>query len=296
MSACQTSHHRVDPQVAYRALSLGAGVQSSVLALLLARSDRELEEIGYTQPDAAVFADTGWEPNYVYQHLDWLEEQLPFPLIRVSAGDLQDNIRRARTASGHNFVDVPLFTVSDDGAKGMLRRQCTNHYKVAPITREVRMRAGGERGRPFPQDQRAEMWLGISTDEIERMKPSREWWIEHRWPLIDRGMSRQDCIEWFAAEYPGRYLPRSACVICPYRSDEHWLELKEVEPSSYEAAVGFDRWLRRSRRNPVRRLLDGRPYLHASRRPLETAIAERDRLRSDGADRFGNECEGVCGV
>lgn len=280
----------------YRALSLGAGVQSSVLALLLARGDRELEELGYPQPDVAVFADTGWEPDYVYRHLEWLEGQLPFDLIRVSAGDLQDNIRRARTVSGHNFVDVPLFMVGEDGAKGMLRRQCTNHYKVTPITREVRRRAGGERGRPFPQGQQVEMWLGISTDEIERMKPSREWWIEHRWPLIDRGMSRQDCLDWFAAEYPGHYLPRSACVICPYRSDEHWLELKEAEPSSYEAAVGFDRWLRHSRHNPVRRLLDGRPYLHASRRPLAAAIAERERLGSGAADHFNNECEGICGV
>ena len=99
MSARQAGHHEAEPQVVYRALSLGAGVQSSVLALLLARGDRELEELGYPQPDTAVFADTGWEPNYVYQHLDWLEEQLPFPLIRVSAGDLRGNIRRARTVS-----------------------------------------------------------------------------------------------------------------------------------------------------------------------------------------------------
>ena len=58
--------------VVYRALSLGAGVQSSVLALLLSRSDPRLAENGYPKPDIAVFADTGWEPDYVYRHLDWL--------------------------------------------------------------------------------------------------------------------------------------------------------------------------------------------------------------------------------
>ena len=73
-------------KIAYRALSLGAGVQSSVLALLLSRSDPCLLELGYPKPDAAVFADTGWEPEYVYRHLDWLEEQLDYPLIRVSDG------------------------------------------------------------------------------------------------------------------------------------------------------------------------------------------------------------------
>lgn len=259
----------------YRALSLGAGVQSTVLALLLSRDDEQLRELGYPRPDVTIFADTGWEPNYVYRHLDWLEGELSYPLIRVSAGDLRENLPRARTASGHRFVDVPLFTVNPDGKKGMLRRQCTNHYKVTPITRRTRELAGGQRGRRFPKDKRVEMWLGISTDEVLRMKPSREHWIDHRWPLVDLGMSRQDCRDWFEGEYPKRHLPRSACVICPYRSDAHWLELKQAEPESYAEAVEFDRWLRRRTTNAVRRVIRGRPYLHSARRPLDTIIAER---------------------
>ena len=282
--------------VTYRALSLGAGVQSSVLALLLSRSHPRLVELGYPKPDVAVFADTGWEPDYVYQHLDWLEEQLQYPLIRVSEGDLKTNLKKARTVSGHNFVDVPLFTVNGDGKKGMLRRQCTTHYKIRPIYRRIRKLAGGQRGRPFPKDTHAEMWIGISLDEATRMKPSRERWVEHRWPLVDIGMTRQDCVEWFNSEYPGRHLPRSACVICPYRSDEHWLELKQSEPDSYEEAVHFDRWLRHSRKNPVRELLHGRPYLHAARRPLDSVIDEKETEGGEGINHFENECEGLCGV
>ena len=40
-----------------RVLSLGAGVQSTTLALMAAHG-----EIG-PMPDAAIFADTGWEPQ-----------------------------------------------------------------------------------------------------------------------------------------------------------------------------------------------------------------------------------------
>ena len=271
-------------------------MQSSVLALLLSRSHPRLIELGYSKPDVAVFADTGWEPNYVYQHLDWLEEQLKYPLIRVSEGDLKTNLKKGRTVSGHNFVDVPLFTVNGDGKKGMLRRQCTTHYKIKPIYRQVRKLAGGQRGRPFPKNTHAEMWIGISLDEVGRMKPSRERWVEHRWPLVDIGMTRQDCVEWFNSEYPGRHLPRSACVICPYRSDEHWLELKQSEPDSYEEAVHFDRWLRHSTKNPVRELLHGRPYLHAARRPLNSVIDEQETKGGEGINHFENECEGLCGV
>ena len=280
----------------YRALSLGAGVQSSVLALLLSRSDPRLIEKGYRQPDTAIFADTGWEPDYVYRHLDWLEQQLEYPLVRVSAGDLRINSKKGRTVSGHNFVDVPLYTVDENGKKGMLRRQCTNHYKIRPIQRRIKALAGVPRGRRFPKNTHAEMWLGISRDEVGRMKPSREPWVKHRWPLVDIGITRQDCLAWFDSEYPGRVLPRSACVICPYRSDEHWLELKQSEPASYEEAVHFDRWLRHSTKNPVRKLLNGRPYLHVTRRPLDSAIADLELTGRQGDNPFNEECEGHCGV
>lgn len=279
----------------YRSLSLGAGVQSSVLALLLSRGDPRLVELGYPKPDIAVFADTGWEPDYVYSHLEWLEGELDFPLIRVSAGDLRKNIKLGRTVSGHRFVDVPFYLVHENGKKGMLRRQCTNHYKINPIYRNVRKLAGGQRGRPFPKHIHVEMWLGISLDEVVRMKPSRERWVKHRWPLVDLGMSRQDCLTWFANEYPGRNLPRSACVICPYRSDEHWLELKRSEPLSFNEAVKFDRWLRNSRANPVRTLLNGRPYLHSARRPLASVIAEKE-CNPNLINHFNEECDGLCGV
>ena len=280
----------------YRALSLGAGAQSTVLALLLSRSDPRLTELGYPMPDAAIFADTGWEPEYVYRHLNWLEGQLRFPLIRVSEGDLKRNLKRGQTVSGHCFVDVPLFTVDENGKKGMLRRQCTNHYKIRPIYRQIRKEAGGAPGRRFPKNVHVEMWLGISLDEVLRMKQSREAWIEHRWPLVDLGMSRHDCIEWFSSKYPGRYLPRSACVICPYRSDEHWFELKRNEPDSYDEAVRFDRWLRASTKTPVRKLLNGRPYLHSARRPLATVIKQREAKGANEINEFNNECEGLCGV
>ena len=44
-------------------LSLGAGVQSSTLALMAVRGEIEM-------PEAAIFADTGAEPKSVYEYLD----------------------------------------------------------------------------------------------------------------------------------------------------------------------------------------------------------------------------------
>ena len=57
-------------EIRLRVLSLGAGVQSTTLALMAAHG-----EIG-PMPDCAIFADTGWEPNAVYEHLAWLDRRM----------------------------------------------------------------------------------------------------------------------------------------------------------------------------------------------------------------------------
>ena len=60
-----------------RALSLGAGVQPTTLDLMAAHG-----AVG-PMPDCAIFADTGWEPRAVYEHLDdATHRQLPRRTIR----------------------------------------------------------------------------------------------------------------------------------------------------------------------------------------------------------------------
>lgn len=49
-----------------RIISLGAGVQSTTMALMAAHGAIT------PMPDCAIFADTGWEPIAVYDHLRWL--------------------------------------------------------------------------------------------------------------------------------------------------------------------------------------------------------------------------------
>ena len=63
-----------DKEPALRILSLGAGVQSSTMALMADKG-----EFG-VKPDAAVFADTGWEPKPVIQHLEYLKSVISYPI------------------------------------------------------------------------------------------------------------------------------------------------------------------------------------------------------------------------
>lgn len=267
------------PNANLRVLSLGAGVQSTVLALLAARG-----EIG-PMPDAAIFADTQWEPRAVYEHLDWLEQQLPFPVHRVTAGNIRDGIVAATNSSGDRFASVPWYTPG-----GIGRRQCTREYKIEPIHKEVR-RLLGYKKHAKVRDKTVEQWIGISTDEIQRMKDSHVKWVQHRWPLIELRWSRTQCQLWFASEYPGRTLPKSACLGCPFHDDKYWVDLKSNSPGEWDDAVEVDASLRRN--GPLRGM-KAEQFMHRSCIPL----GDVDFTMLENQTEFGfmEECEGMCGV
>lgn len=256
-----------------RVISLGAGVQSTTLALMAARGDLPM-------PDCAIFADTGWEPAAVYKHLEWLESQLPFPVHRVERGNIKDDLLRC--AEGH-WADVPAFVKNADGTVGLVNRQCTKQYKIRPIRQKVRNLLGLER-RASPKHVVAEQWIGISMDEAIRMKPSTEGWQVHIWPLIEFRMSRRDCLRWLAdRQYP--VPPKSSCIGCPYHSNDQWLALT---PEEFAEAVQIDKAIRNSRSK-------GELYLHRQCVPLDqvdfSTAEDRGQL-----NLFLNECEGMCGV
>lgn len=272
----------------FRSLSLGAGVQSTVLALMAERG-----EYGLPKPDVAVFADTGWEPQSVYEHLDWLQKQLSFEVVRVSAGNIKDNILEGTSPGGHNYLGIPAFLTNADGSKAIASRQCTAKYKVRPINRYLRQRVGIAAGRRAPKHVQVEIWLGISADELLRQKESREEWATNRYPLIELGFSRAQLLNWFVENYPGRYLPRSSCVGCPFRTDGEWKWLKTSDPNAFEEAVFVDRALREVPvvKNAITR--KGHAYLHKSRLPL--SVVDFDQA-TDYDSYMEDECEGLCGV
>jgi len=266
-------------------LSLGAGVQSSTLALMAAHGEIT------PMPAAAIFADTQAEPASVYRWLDWLEKQLPFPVHRVTKGSLTEASLRVRTSknTGLNYLkhSVPAYMRRANGAGGIMGRACTMDFKIVPCHQAAKKIAGVRRGHKTVA---AHIWIGISRDEAHRMKPSREPWALHRWPLIDAGMTRRDCVTWMESKgYPKP--PRSSCAYCPYRGDAEWLRLKTDEPEAFAAAVEYEARLQAAVSTISR--LDGVPFLHPSRQPLPsvdfTPTMQEPSL-------FGNECEGMCGV
>lgn len=267
-------------------ISLGAGVQSSTMALMAAAGEIT------PMPTCAIFADTQAEPASVYRWLDWLETQLPFPVHRVTAGSLtEDSLRIGFRKSddrpwlkGH----IPAFIRTPGGGASPLWRTCTMDFKVRPLLREARKICGVKRLSAI----RCIMWIGISLDEVHRMKPSREKWAKNIWPLIDKRMSRVSCLRWMKERgFPEP--PRSSCTYCPFHSDAEWKRLKESEPEDFEKAVDFERRLQAA--SIEAKCHQGRITLHRSGKNISDVDFDPSATSGQG-DLFGNECEGMCGI
>lgn len=274
----------IEPKM--RVISLGAGVQSTVMALMA-----EKGEIG-PRPDCAIFADTEWEPKRVYEHLEWLRAELSFPVHIVKKSNLREDLLRnaaGKTVGGRSTI--PAFVMGADGRSAPLSRQCTRDYKVDPIRRKVRELLGVAPGRRVPKGLVVEQWIGISTDEAIRMKPSRDNFNVHRWPLIEARMNRSDCLAWFGRHYPGRELAKSSCIGCPYHSDVAWRDIKNNDPDGWKDAVELDRSIRGGFMGSTA----GHAYLHRSMKPLDEVDLSTAEERGQ-PDLFNNDCEGMCGV
>ena len=130
------------PPTKHNVLNLGAGVQSSTLALMAAK--------GFIKPipDFAVFADTQAEPQSVYKWLEWLKNEVNFPIHTVTKGNLTvDSLKPTKRKRGNeNEIGqlymkrlIPLFGIMPDGrVTAAIGRKCTADYKIVPIIKKIR--------------------------------------------------------------------------------------------------------------------------------------------------------------
>ncbi len=130
-----------------------------------------------------------------------------------------------------------------------------------------------------------EQWIGISTDEIFRVAPSRHAYIHNRHVLIEARMSRRDCLRWLEErQYPRP--PKSACTFCPFHDDSMWLDMRRDDPESFADACAVDAALRIAGRHKG---MKGELFVHRTCVPL----AEVEFKDGKGAGLLG-ECGGNC--
>jgi hypothetical protein len=252
-------------------ISLGAGKQSSYMLL------NALDGKYKYKPDLAIFSDTGCEPKYVYSYLDWLmsyvKDKYNFDIVKVMKGDLVADVELFLNGHSSRVAMLPLRLEGD----GMVQRQCTMDYKIAPLRKYLQK---------IRNNQKVRLWIGISIDEMERAKDSPVKYIEHWYPLLENKVSIDQIIHWYKTtnmREPGK----SACVICPFHSDNYWRTFKKQFPQEFEWACDFDDKIRNYKG------LKKRAYLSKHLIPLrDIDFTQEPSLFPDLIE----DCHGLCGL
>jgi hypothetical protein len=105
-------------------LSLGANVQSSVILMRALRGDID-------RPDHVLFADTGWEPQAICDHLQWLGKQ------GIKAGIPFHVVTRSTTRPGGNASIRDGMTIARMAASG----EYDGHYATMPLRALTRLQS-----------------------------------------------------------------------------------------------------------------------------------------------------------
>jgi len=248
--------------------SCGGGTQSAAIAALIVQEK-------LPKPDLSVIADTGREASETWRYFNSVMR----PALAIVGVDLV-RLPHSLNGDGWNTVDIysgkgkntiimPMFT-DKTGAVGKLPKYCSNEWKQRPVARWIRSK-GFTHGR---------LWIGYSVDEIERMRAQTEDKWNHWYPLADLRMSRSDCIS-LVESMGWPTPPRSACWMCPYRTDQEWLHLKETDQADFQRAATLESELQKR---------DPHVYFHDSCEPLEAVSFNEEQ-----GDLFNSPCEsGMC--
>lgn len=238
--------------------SYGGGTQTAAIAVLVLQGR-------LPRPDLIVFADTAREVSATGAYLDGVVRPAGLDVVKIS-----HKYATVDMYAGNGDLLIPVFTRQNGqaGAAGQMRTFCSDKWKKAVIRRWLRNVAGVDD---------CDVWLGISTNEMHRMKASGLNWYRHVYPLIETvPMNRAQCVA-LVESYGWPTPPKSRCWMCPMMSSGEWRDLKASEPANFAQAVALDNKLRQS---------DPDVYLHRLGLPLAEAVEQSEQQPSlfDGCD------------
>lgn len=276
-----------------RIFSYGGGVQS--FATLLLQSRGELEK----PFDLYIFANVGAdsEKPSTLDHIESIVLPLAvrsgIPFLTVTAKTREGNTKTLHQEITGNNRSIRFPAYMSGGAPG--NRSCTVDYKVRPVQKAIRSMYAGKR---------IALGIGFSVDEMYRAKRKPTDWHEqgdkshklgftqqYTFPLIDRGMSRNDCHAFI--QRAGYQVPsKSACWFCPFTSKTEWIEMRRADSEMFSRCVALERRINEKRSA----LGKDNVYLHSSALPLVNAVPEQAGLFESFWDA-DNECQtGYCGL
>jgi len=235
--------------------SCGGGTQSAAIAALIVRGD-------LPRPTHSVIVDTGREKSSTWAYY----ESTLRPRLSAVGVDLvrlpKDRFATVDLYSHKGELLLPTFTTT-----GKLQTFCSAEWKRDVITRWARS-VGVEK---------ANNWIGISADELRRVRQGRRQWFSPWYPLVEMGLRRVDCVR-LVESMGWPTPPRSSCWCCSNMGPREWQELKDHAPDDWARAVNLERELRAR---------DPGVYLHGQRVPLPEVLEQTSMTGLDNGCTSG---------
>lgn len=250
-------------------LSCGAGMQSTALALMSCEKVKEPNKYPIVPIyDLIVFCDLGEEPPWVYNQVEFIrnaceEAGILFVILKTDLhGDYIRNFGKKRV------VSIPFWTLSTEGKKGKMMRNCTLDYKIAAIQKYVRWDVLGYRKgqRTKPKDEKAhEMHIGFSWEERQRCSDNPHRMFYNVFPLVDMELTRADNYAYIRDIWKLE-TKASACTFCPFHRNYFFKHLKENHQQDYDKLIEFDELLETEQPNTA---IESKLYVSRSRKRIK---------------------------
>lgn len=216
--------------------SYGGGTQSIALVLLV-------KEGKLPKPEIIVMADTAYEKSrtweYHEQHVQPILDELGIPFVVAPHSLATVDLWGGK--DGQTLL-IPAFTTLDQrpGEWGKLPTFCSGEWKEAVFFRQLKALGYG----PGTEQPRVQVWMGMSRDEIHRLKYSRRKWAEYKYPLVaDIPLHRAQCKELLRRHGLPQTIS-SECWMCPNQQKIEWQVMQEESPKDYEKAGKLERRIR----------------------------------------------------
>lgn len=215
-------------------ISMGAGVQTTAMLILVAQ--------GKVHADAVIFADTGAEHPETYDYIEKyhkpLCEALGMPWLTVR---MHKKVKERGTGNIIYANSLEEVITARHRVPSIKNRWCTDYAKITPMKLAIRgLQGEGKLEKP------ATMLIGISTDEKHRaIKPDGTLKQPHvseyrnAYPLIDLGISRQDCHK-IIKDYGWADPIKSGCYFCPFQGPKDWANLYHSNPELFWHSVELE--------------------------------------------------------
>ncbi len=265
-----------------RLFSYGGGVQSTAALVLAAQ--RRIDFPLFIFCNVGADSENPATLDYIETHAAPFAEEHAIELKEV-ARTFQRGPRKGEieTVYGRltrpNSRSLPIPVRMSNGAPG--NRACTVDFKIDQTERIAKALGA-------TADNKAIVGIGISTDEIHRMTGRDRPYERLRYPLIDLGLNRNDCMQIIrSAGLP--VPPKSSCYFCPFHSIVEWQRMKHEQPDLFEKAADLEQMLNQRRaklgKDPV--------WLTRRAQPLKEAIGDQLMIafeRDDEADCNSGYC------